>query len=95
MSFRIEGRGGQLQVRIENDSHTSQQVLEAVHACRSLSWWSCPSGECARIGGCEARTEDNVTVLTMISRAGETLSPAGVAECLHYVLGDLAKDAAH
>lgn len=95
MSLRIEGNGEQLQVRIENDSHTAQEVLEAVHACRTLSWWSCPSGECARIAGCETRTEDKVIVLTMTARAGEPLSAAGVGECLRYVLGDLAKGAAH
>lgn len=95
MSFRIEGHGVRLQVRIENDSHEAQEVVEAVHACRALSWWSCPSGECARVGECEARTEGDVTVLTMTSRTGEPLSPSGVAECLRYVLGDTATGAAH
>ncbi|HLT26397.1 MAG TPA: hypothetical protein VK047_06840 [Zeimonas sp.] len=95
MSFRIEGHGARLLVRIENDSHTAQQVLEAVHACRSLSWWSCPSGECARVADCHAHEEGGSTVLTMTSRAGESLSPAGVAECLRYVLGADATGAAH
>jgi len=95
MSLRIEGNGEQLQVRIENDSHTAQEVLDAVHACRTSSWWSCPSGECARIGECETRTEEKVIVLTMSARKGEPLSAAGVAECLRYVLGDLATGATH
>lgn len=95
MSFRIEGQGAQLQVRIDNDSHTGQQVLDAVHACKSLSWWSCPSGECSKIGACESRREHHTVVLTMTPRAGETLSPVGVAECLRYVLGDAEKEAAH
>jgi len=87
MSFRIEGQGAQLHVRIDNDSHTGQQVLEAVHACKALSWWSCPSGECSKIGACEARRDGEAVVLFMTPRAGETLSPAGVTECLRYVLG--------
>jgi len=94
MSFRIEGQGAQLHVRIDNDSHTGQQVLEAVHACKTLSWWSCPSGECSKIGAYEARREDEAVVLLMTPRAGETLSPSGVAECLRYVLGS-EKEAAH
>lgn len=95
MSFRIESQGAQLQVRIDDDPSTGQQVLDAVHACRSLSWWSCPSGECSKIGACESHREEEVVVLTMTPRAGDTLSPAGVAECLRYVLGAGAKEAAH
>ncbi len=95
MSFRIEGQGAQLQVRIDNDSRTGQQVLDAVHACKTLSWWSCPSGECSKIGTCESRLEEHVVVLTMTPRAGETLSSSGVAECLRYVLGADATEAKH
>lgn len=87
MSFRIEGHGARLRVRIENELHGEQQVLDAVHACRSLSWWSCPSGECSKIGSCEAQRDGDDTVLTITSREGEALSPAGVTECLRYVLG--------
>lgn len=95
MSFRIESQGVQLQVRIENDSQTGQQVLDAVHACKALSWWSCPSGECSKIGSCESRIEESAVVLMMTPRAGETLSPTGVQECLRYVLGGSVEEAAH
>lgn len=95
MSFRIEGQGAQLHVRIDNDSQTGQQILEAVHACKALSWWSCPSGECSKIGTCEARQDGEAVVLFMTPRAGETLSPSGVAECLRYVLGAPEKASAH
>lgn len=95
MSFRLEGDGVSLQVRIENESRTGEQVLEAVHACRSMSWWSCPSGECSKVGHCEAQREGEVLILRMTPRAGETLSPTGVAECLQYVLGPAAQEAAH
>ncbi len=87
MGFRIEGHGEHLLVRVENDARTEQQVLDAVHACKALSWWSCPSGECAKIGVCDARRDGDALMLTMTPRAGEMLSPAGVAECLRYVLG--------
>lgn len=95
MSFRVEGDGVRLQVRIENESRSGEQVLEAVHACRSLSWWSCPSGECSKVGNCEAQRDGEAVILLMTPRAGETLSPGGVAECLHYVLGSAAQKAAH
>jgi len=94
MSFQLEGDGAGLRVRIENDSCSGDQVLEAVHACRSMSWWSCPSGECSKVGDCEAHRDGEATVLTMTPRAGEALSPAGVAECLRYVLGTSDREAA-
>ncbi len=95
MSFRIEGYGAKLLVRIEDESRSGEQLLEAVHACRSLSWWSCPSGECSKVGNCEAQREGETTVLMMTPRAGEALSATGVAECLRYVLGDPQREAAH
>lgn len=95
MSFRIEGCSAELKVHIENESRSGEQVLEAVHACRSLSWWSCPSGECSKVGNCAAQRDGEVIVLTMTPRAGEALSTAGVAECLRYVLGTPNREAAH
>lgn len=95
MSFRIEGQDAQLQVRIENDTRSGQQIIDTIYACKAASWWSCPCGECSKIERCESHQESEVVVLTMSPRAGETLSPKGVTECLGYVLGVETKVAAH
>lgn len=87
MSFRIQNETTRLSVRIENDSRTGQQVIEALHSCRAVSWWSCPSGECAKIGSCESHRDDGAVILAMTPREGETLSASGITECMSYVLG--------
>ncbi len=87
MSFRIQDQVAHLDVRIENDARTGPQVIEALHSCRTVSWWSCPSGECARIGTCESRHDGEAVVLEMTPREGETLSATGIAECMSYLLG--------
>lgn len=88
MSFTIEQRDDELLVRIESGSKSGQQVIDAVCACRGQSWWSCPSGECARIGASDTRHEAGTTVITFRPRAGETLSASGIKECLRYVLDE-------
>lgn len=87
MSFRIQDQVARLDVRIENDARTGPQVIEALYACRATSWWSCPSGECARIGTCGSRHDGEAVVLEMTPREGETLSATGIAECMSYLLG--------
>ena len=88
MSFRIERHGDELLVRIEGATRDEQGVFEKVCACRSTSWWSCPSGECAKIGNCDTRRVGDVTVLALAPRPGEVLSANGVEECLRYVLAE-------
>ncbi len=88
MGFRIERHGDELLVRIEGATHSEQEVFDKVCACRGQSWWSCPSGECAKIGDCDTRREGETTVLALRPRPGEALSPTGVEECLRYVLAD-------
>lgn len=87
MSFRIQNQATRLNVRIENDSRTGQQVIEALHSCRAVSWWSCPSGECARIGSCESHRDGDAVILEMTPHEGGTLSVAGITECMSYLLG--------
>lgn len=88
MNFSIEQQGDGLLVRIESGPQSGQQVLDAVCACRGQSWWSCPSGECARIGTWDAQREAGATVITFMPRAGEALSMGGIEECLRYVLDE-------
>jgi len=88
MDFRIERHGDELRVRIESASRSEQEVFERVCACRGQSWWSCPSGECAKIGACDTRHDGGTTVLALTPRPGEALSVAGVEECLRYVLAE-------
>ncbi|HLS57225.1 MAG TPA: hypothetical protein VK052_14195 [Zeimonas sp.] len=88
MDFRIERHGEELRVRIESATRSEQEVFDRVCACRGQSWWSCPSGECAKIGACDTRRDGETTVLALTPRPGEALSVAGVEECLRYVLAD-------
>lgn len=88
MGFRIERHGNELLVRIEGATRSEQEVFDKVCACRGQSWWSCPSGECAKIGDCDTRRDGDTTVLALRPRPGEALSPAGVEECLRYVLAE-------
>ena len=88
MSFSIEQQGDGLLVRIESSPQSGQQIFDAVCACRRESWWSCPSGECARIGAWDAQHEAGTTVITFMPRAGEALSAGGIEECLRYVLDE-------
>jgi len=90
MSFRIERQGDELLVRIVNATGDEQGVFDRVCACRSTSWWSCPSGECAKIGACDTRRDGDATVLALTPRPGEALSAAGIEECLRYVLAEAA-----
>lgn len=93
MSFRIERQGDELLVRIVSATRNEQDVFDRVCACRSTSWWSCPSGECAKIGACDTRRDGDTTVLALTPRPGEALSPAGVEECLRYVLAEASREA--
>lgn len=90
MSFRIERQGDKLLIRIADAGRDEQGVFDKVCNCRSTSWWSCPSGECAKIGGCDTQRDGDVTVLALTPRPGATLSAAGIEECLRYVLAETA-----
>ncbi len=90
MDFRMERHGDKLLVHIVDASRTEQGVFERINSCRGASWWSCPSGECAKIGDCETLRDGDATVLTLTPRPGETLSSAGIEECLRYVLAEPA-----
>ena len=48
MSFSIEKQGDGLLIRIVNATRSEQDVFDRVCSCRRTSWWSCPSGECAK-----------------------------------------------
>ena len=91
MSFRIERQGEKLLVRVVNVACNEQQFLDTVQACKGRSWWSCPSGECAKIGACDAQHDGETLLLTMTPCTGEALSVAGIEECLRYVLDESGK----
>ena len=93
MGFRIERRGDELLVRIVSATRDEQDVFDRIAACRSASWWSCPSGECAKIGDCATRRDGDATVLALVPRPGEALSQAGIEECLRYVLAESSRAA--
>ncbi|MBE7521207.1 MAG: hypothetical protein HS109_02360 [Burkholderiales bacterium] len=91
MSFSIEKQGDGLLIRVVNATRSEQDVFDRVCACRSTSWWSCPSGECAKIGDCATRRDGDATVLALVPRPGEALSQAGIEECLRYVLAESSR----
>ncbi|MBE7521368.1 MAG: hypothetical protein HS109_03170 [Burkholderiales bacterium] len=90
MDFRVEQRGDGLLVRIVTAERDEQAIFDRICACRRTSWWSCPSGECAKIDACETRLDGDATVLALTPRPGEALSAVGVKECLRYMLDDAA-----
>lgn len=94
MSFSIEKQGDGLLIRVVNATRSEQDVFDRVCACRSTSWWSCPSGECAKIGDCATQRDGEATVLALVPRPGEALSQAGIEECLRYVLAEAARSPA-
>lgn len=86
-SLRIEADGEGLVVRVEGAPSEAQAFYDRVCECRHRSQWSCPSGECARVDGCETVREGDTVVLRLTPWPGEALSSAGIAECLRYVIG--------
>jgi hypothetical protein len=86
-SLKIERDGAALMVRIEGAAREAHGFEEAVGACRRVSLWACPSGECARIDSCTCERDGDAVVLRLVPRPGEKLSAAGIGECLRYVLG--------
>lgn len=86
-NLKIERDGNGLRVRIEGAAREAQEFERTVSACRRESLWSCPSGECGRIDACDCERDGDAVVLRLAPRPGEKLSPAGIGECLRYVLG--------
>ena len=70
MGFTIEKRGDALLVRIDNAGRNEKDVFDTVSACRGQSWWSCPSGECAKIGACDTQRDGDATLLALTPRPG-------------------------
>ena len=90
MNFRIEKVAAGLDVRIEDVAGGEQMVLEKIRSCRQ-SAWACPSGECMKIGAMEEHLGNGCVSVTLIPRLGEQLNPAGIEECLRYVLPQATK----
>ncbi|MCL4183478.1 MAG: hypothetical protein KJ011_08530 [Burkholderiaceae bacterium] len=88
MGFTIDRQGDELLVRIDD---AAPEVYDAVCACKMQSWWSCPSGECAKIAACNTRHDSGTTFLALTPHPGETLSATGIEECLRYVLDEAAR----
>lgn len=85
-SLKIERDGSDLVVRIVGPVQDAQGFHDAVKACRRTGVWSCPSGECVRIERCDVQHEGDTVVLRLTPPAGQTLSGAGIDECVRYVI---------
>lgn len=85
-SLKIERDGSALVVRIAGPVRNPQGFYNAVKACRRTGVWSCPSGECVRIEGCDVQQDGDAVVLRLTPPAGQTLSAAGIDECVRYVV---------
>ena len=67
-SLKIERDGAGLRVRIEGAAREAQGFEQAVSACRRVSLWSCPSGECARVDSCQCERDGEAVVLRLAPR---------------------------
>lgn len=92
--LRIERDGADLLVHIDLPAREAQGVHDAVKDCRRTGAWSCPSGECVRIERCDVQQIGDSVVLRLTPPAGETLSVAGIDECMRYVIPKPAAGAA-
>ena len=90
MSLHIEKAAAGLDVRIDDVAGREQTVLEKIRSCRQ-SAWACPSGECMKIGTMEERPGEGCVFLTLTPRPGDELSPAGIEQCLRYMLYEFIK----
>jgi hypothetical protein len=93
VTLKIDRIGDGLQVRIEGAAPEALGFHAAFSACRQASLWSCPSGACACVDACECEQEGEAVVLRLAPRAGETLSIAGIGECLRYMLDNPGRTA--
>jgi hypothetical protein len=84
-SLEIDREGSDLVVRIAGPMANADGFHDAVKACRRTGVWACPSGECVRIDRCDVQHEGQTVVLRLSPPAGQTLSVAGIRECVRYV----------
>lgn len=90
MKYRIEKQDTGISIRIDDVAGQEQTVLETIRQCRQ-SAWACPSGECMNIGSMEERAGDGSVFLTLTPRPGAKVDPAGIEECLRYILHQAIK----
>lgn len=86
-TLTIDRDGSDLVVRIPGPVPDAQGFHEAVKACRRTGVWACPSGECVRIERCDVQHDGDSVVLRLTPPSGQTLSAAGIGECVRYVVG--------
>jgi hypothetical protein len=91
MSIHIEKAGSGLSVRIDNVAGREQTVLDRIRDCRQ-SAWACPSAECTKIGTMDQRSAGGCVYLTLVPRADEPLSAAGIEQCLRYMLREFTQE---
>ncbi|HRP29246.1 MAG TPA: hypothetical protein PLG77_12525 [Burkholderiaceae bacterium] len=85
--LRIEHHGSELVVHFHGPQPAVQGFYDAMKECRRTGVWSCPSGECVHVERCEVQRDGDAVVLRLTPPAGETLSAAGIDECMRYVIG--------
>jgi len=87
-NMQVDDNG--LRIRIDEVEGQEETLLEAMRHCRQ-SAWACPSGECMNIGTMEGRSADGSVFLTLTPRPGAQLDPAGIEECMRYMLQGVVK----
>lgn len=90
MSLEIEKAAAGLRVRISDVAGREHALLERIRSCRQ-SAWACPSGECMSIASMDEQPGEGSIVLTLTPRPGDELSPAGIEQCLRYMLQEFIK----
>ena len=90
MKCNMQVHGSGLSIRIDEVAGQEEALLEAMRRCRQ-SAWACPSGECMNIGTMEGRSVDGSVILSLTPRPGAQLDPAGIEQCMRYMLQGVVK----
>lgn len=85
MKIRAASDGLGATVRVDGWAGREEALLAALRRCRQ-SAWACACGECMNVDAMDARTEGEGVLLTLTPRPGTRLSPAGIEQCLGYLL---------
>ncbi|CAG1006794.1 hypothetical protein BURK1_03332 [Burkholderiales bacterium] len=88
MKHHITKQGDRLLVRIDDVSGQEPALLLRIRQCRQ-SAWSCPSGECMKIGSIDEHVDGGGIELTLTPRPGVQLDVSGIDECLGYMLREV------
>lgn len=85
MKYQIEKQGDEIVIRFQELGGNAQAVIEAIGRCR-VNAWTCPSGECAKIGSMAPCGNSDTLALRLKPRPELSLDVATLGECLKYQL---------